>query len=85
MKLFLIQKLIFTTLAVLVFSMVCIQLDDNRSENSNEYTSRQVEKRFLNARFGSGLNFEQLRRVSKYFRGQQMKYKQDEKKKSHIY
>ena len=42
-------------------------------------------KRFLNPRFGFKPDREQLRLMAKYFKGQDIKQKKDEEKKSRLY
>ena len=86
--LFSIQRIILIFLIAFISKNNSTLLDSNEnvllSSSSSKDAHSQV-KRFLNPRFGSTPNIEQLRQLGKFLREQRIKVELDEKKRARIY
>ena len=86
MNLFSIQTIILICLIALISKNNSTLLDlDKNVLFSSSIDAHSQNKRFLNPRFGSTPNIEQLRQFGKFLREQRIKIEQDEKKRARIY
>jgi hypothetical protein len=86
MNLFSIQTIILVFLIAFISKSNSTLLESNKNVHlSSSIDVHRQEKRFLNPRFSSTPNIEQLRQFGKFLREQRIKVEQDEKKRARIY